>query len=129
MQHHHKPAAAILKTRRLSIIILQRCPICRQQEKKLCGQQQVSYTPTSTAARGGTEKDGHIHLADWTLSAAPIGKKKKNRSREFMAMAVSTETTVENKSSKRQSIQLRQPSTTSLTQLLGSVILGSANCF
>ena len=27
--------------------------------------------------RGGTGEDGHIHLADWTLSVAVIEKKKK----------------------------------------------------
>jgi len=34
----------------------------------------ASYTPNSTQ-QGGTAEDGHIHLTDWTVCVAAIGKK------------------------------------------------------
>ena len=47
--HHHQPATAVLKTR-LSNICCRDAHFCRQQEQ-MCGQQESSYTPNSTAAR------------------------------------------------------------------------------
>ena len=34
----------------------------------MCGRQQHSYTHQILGQQGGTGEDGHIHLADWTLS-------------------------------------------------------------
>ena len=37
------------------------------------------YTHQTVRQQGGTGEDGHIHLADWTLSVAAIEKKLKLR--------------------------------------------------
>ena len=34
----------------------------------MCGRQQHSYTHQILGQQGGTGENGHIHLADWTLS-------------------------------------------------------------
>ena len=48
---------------------------CRQQEQ-MCGQRSP-VTHETLRQQGGTGQDSHIHLADWTLSAAAIEKKKR----------------------------------------------------
>ena len=55
--HHHQPATAVLKTRRLNIYCRD-THFCRQQEQT-CGQQQSSYAPNSTAAKRDWKRQPH----------------------------------------------------------------------
>ena len=55
--HHHQPATAVLKTRRLNIYCRD-AHFCRQQEET-CGQRRSSYTPNSTAARRNWRRQLH----------------------------------------------------------------------
>ena len=41
-----------------------------------------AVTHQTPRQQGGTGEDGHIHLADWTLSVAAIEKKKKKKKKK-----------------------------------------------
>ena len=69
--------------------ILQRYPLLQAAKNNRVANSSPA-TQQTLGQQGGTGEDGHIHLADWTVSVAAIEKKQEKKSMQIPADSFKT---------------------------------------